>query len=90
MRCNSFEFLQLTHRAVAAPQRSHALSVLDSQRRGAIERGDHVKVIGTDGFYTFLKQAQGMATLQRGDAKSPDEPTLAVPFDRVVSLEHTR
>jgi hypothetical protein len=51
--------------------------------------GDHVKVIGRDGFYLFLKEVQGMATLRVGGAKSPDIPTLAIPINRVVSLEKT-
>jgi hypothetical protein len=51
--------------------------------------GDHVKVIGRDGFYVFLKEVQGTATLRVGGAKSPDTPTLAIPINRVVSLEKT-
>ena len=52
--------------------------------------GDHVKIIGRDGFYIFLKEAQGTATLRPGSAKSSDKPTLAVPIKQVVSLEHTK
>jgi len=52
--------------------------------------GDHVKIMGRDGFYVFLKEAQGTATLQAGGAKGSDEPTLAVPTNRVVSLEKTK
>jgi hypothetical protein len=52
--------------------------------------GDHVKIIGRDGFYVFLKEVQGTATLRAGTAKSPDEPTLAIPIHQVVSLEHTK
>ena len=51
--------------------------------------GDHVKVIGEDGFYVFLKEVQGTAPLRAGGAKSPDKPTLAVPINQVVSLETT-
>ena len=51
--------------------------------------GDHVKVIGRDGFYVFLKEVQGTATLRAGGAKSPDKPTLAVPVNQVISLEAT-
>jgi len=52
--------------------------------------GDHVKIIGRDGFYVFLKEAQGTATLRLGSAKSPDEPTLAILIHQVVSLEPTK
>jgi hypothetical protein len=34
---------------------------------------DHVKVIGRDGFYVFLKEVQGTATLRVGGS-NPDEP----------------
>ncbi len=51
--------------------------------------GDHVKVIGRDGFYVFLKEVQGTATLRVGGAKSSDTPTLAIPINQVVSLETT-
>jgi hypothetical protein len=52
-----------------------------------MKQGDHVKVIGKDGFYVFLNEVQGTATLRVGGAKSPDTPTLAIPINRVVSLE---
>ena len=54
-----------------------------------MKQGDYVKVMGRDGFYVFLKEVQGMATLRVGGAKSPDTPTLAIPINRVVSLEKT-
>jgi hypothetical protein len=54
-----------------------------------MKQGDHVKVIGRDGFYVFLKEVQGTATLRVGGTKSPDTPTLAIPINRVVSLEKT-
>lgn len=54
-----------------------------------MKQGDHVKVIGRDGFYVFLKEVQGTATLQAGGAKSPDKSTLAVPINQVISLETT-
>jgi hypothetical protein len=53
-----------------------------------MKHGDHVRVIGRDGVYVFLKEFQGMATLRRG-TKSRDEPTLAIPIDDVCSLERT-
>jgi hypothetical protein len=56
----------------------------------AMKPGDHVKIIGRDGFYVFLKEVQGTATLRLGTAKSPDEPTVAIPINQIVSLEHTR
>jgi hypothetical protein len=52
-----------------------------------MKQGDYVKVIGRDGFYVFLKEVQGTATLRAGGAKGPDEPTLAIPINKVVSLE---
>jgi hypothetical protein len=52
-----------------------------------MKQGDHVKVIGRDGFYVFLKEVQGTATLRVGGAKRPDTPTLAIAINRVVSLE---
>jgi hypothetical protein len=54
-----------------------------------LKQGDHVKVIGRDGFYVFLKEVQGTATLRAGGAKSPDESTLAIPTNQVISLEKT-
>jgi hypothetical protein len=51
--------------------------------------GDHVKVMGRDGFYVFLKEVQGTATLRVGGANGPDAPTLAIAINRVVSLETT-
>jgi hypothetical protein len=53
-----------------------------------MKHGDHVKIIGRDGVYVFLKEVQGMATLRRG-GKSLNEPTLAIPIDDVSSLEQT-
>ncbi len=53
-------------------------------------QGDHVKVIGRDGFYVFLKEVQGTATLRVGGAKSTDKPCLAIPISQVVSLEKTK
>jgi hypothetical protein len=53
-----------------------------------MKHGDHVKVIGRDEVYVFLKGVQGMATLRRG-GKSPNEPALAIPIDNVLSLEQT-
>ena len=52
--------------------------------------GDHVKIIGRDGFYVFLKEVQGTATVRLGSGKSPDEATLAIPIHQVVSLEPTK
>jgi hypothetical protein len=52
-----------------------------------MKQGDHVKVIGKDGFYVFLKEDHGTATLRAGGAHVPGEATLAIPADRVISLE---
>jgi hypothetical protein len=54
-----------------------------------IKQGDYVKIIGKDGFYVFLKEFQGTATLRAGGAKSPDKSTLAIPLNRLISLEQT-
>ena len=54
-----------------------------------MKQGDHVKVMGIDGFYVFLKEVQGTATLRVGGATGPDKPTIAIAIDRVVSLERT-
>lgn len=55
-----------------------------------MKAGDHVKIIGRDGFYVFLNERQGTATLRAGGAKGADQPTLAVPADQVVSLEKAK
>jgi hypothetical protein len=55
-----------------------------------MNQGDHVKVIGRDGFYVFLKEVQGTATLGAGGANGLDKPTLAVPINQVLSLEKTK
>jgi hypothetical protein len=49
--------------------------------------GDHVRILGKDGLYVFLEEIQGTATLRFGGRKSLDEPTLAIPMNRIVSLE---
>jgi hypothetical protein len=49
--------------------------------------GDHVKVTGIDGFYVFLKEVQGTATLKVCSTNDPDKPTISIAIDRVVSLE---
>lgn len=54
--------------------------------------GDHVRIIGRDGLYVFLKEVQGTATLRVASRKSAvgkkslDE-ALAIPIGHVVSLE---
>ena len=55
-----------------------------------MQPGDHVKIIGRDGFYVFLKEVQGTATVRLGSAKSLDDATLAIPIHQVVSLEPTQ
>jgi hypothetical protein len=52
-----------------------------------VNHGDHVRVLGKDGLYVFLKEVQGTATLRLGGRKSREEPTLAIAIDRIVSLE---
>jgi hypothetical protein len=51
-----------------------------------MEHGDHVKVIGRDGVYVFLKDVQGVATLRR-EGKGLENPTIPIPLDDVISLE---
>jgi hypothetical protein len=46
-----------------------------------MRQGDHVKVMGRDGFYVFLKEVQGTATLRAGGAKSPDKSILEIPIE---------
>jgi hypothetical protein len=53
-----------------------------------LEKGDHVKVMGKDGFYVFLAEVHGRATLQVGGARSLEQPIFNVPISQVVSLEH--
>ncbi|MFZ0284826.1 MAG: hypothetical protein WAL32_06310 [Terriglobales bacterium] len=52
--------------------------------------GDHVKITGQDGFYVFLKEFQGTATVRSAGAKGAGDPTLAIPINQVISLEHTK
>ena len=59
------------------------------QRERSMKQGDHVKVMGIDGFYVFLKEVQGTATLRVCSTNDPDKPTIAIAIDRVVSLEKT-
>ena len=55
-----------------------------------MKQGDHVKVMGIDGFYVFLKEVQGTATLRVGSVNGPDQPTIAIATDRIVSLEKAK
>jgi hypothetical protein len=52
-----------------------------------MKRGDHVKVMGKDGFYVFLEELQGVANLRVGGKNIPSEPILAIPMRDVISLE---
>ena len=55
-----------------------------------MEHGDHVRVMGRDGLYVFVKEVQGTATLRLGSTKRRDEtPPYSIPIDRVFSLEQT-
>jgi hypothetical protein len=54
-----------------------------------MNHGDHVKIIGRDGFYVFLKEDEGMAILELGSARLLHNPVLAIPISKVVSLEKT-
>jgi hypothetical protein len=60
------------------------------QQEIPVKTGDHVKIIGRDGFYVFLKEVEGIATLRSGGAKSPDDATMTISIHRVISLEPTK
>jgi hypothetical protein len=51
-----------------------------------MKQGDYVKVTGMDGFYVFLKEIHGVATLRVCSTNDSDRPTIAIAIDRVVSL----
>jgi hypothetical protein len=65
-----------------------ALGAASGLKEATLEKGDHVKVMGKDGFYVFLAEVQGRATLRVGGANNIEHPTLDVPINQVVSLEH--
>jgi len=44
--------------------------------------------MGRDGFYVFLKEVEGTATLRQGSVR--DEATFTVPINRVMSLEQDK
>ena len=52
-----------------------------------MDKGDHVKVMGKDGFYVFLAEVKGRATLRAGGTKNIEQPTFDVPINQVMSLE---
>jgi hypothetical protein len=52
-----------------------------------LDKGDHVKVMGKDGFYVFLAEVKGRATLRAGGTKNIEQPTFDVPINQVMSLE---
>jgi hypothetical protein len=54
-----------------------------------MKQGDFVKILGRDGFYLFLKEVQGEATVREGSVKRSGAPTFTIPMGRVVSLEKT-
>jgi hypothetical protein len=60
------------------------------EKETALKSGDHVKVIGRDGFFVFLEETQGTVTLRPGGKKSPEQVTLAIPMQQVISLEKTK
>jgi hypothetical protein len=63
-----------------------------AEKEATLEKGDHVKVMGKDGFYVFLAEIQGNAILRVGGTESKVESkehlTIDVPMNQVVSLEH--
>jgi hypothetical protein len=61
-------------------------AVRNTIKETTMEHGDHVKVLGRDGVYVFLKDTQGVATLRRG-GKNPGAPTIPVAISDVISLE---
>jgi hypothetical protein len=54
-----------------------------------MKQGDHVKIMGRDGFYEFETEAQGMAILRLCDKNSADNPRVSIPIHQVLSLETT-
>jgi hypothetical protein len=56
-------------------------------KEARLEKGDHVKVMGKDGFYIFLAEVQGKAILRVGGAESKEHLTIEVPINQVISLE---
>jgi hypothetical protein len=52
-----------------------------------MKQGDHVKIIGKDGFYVYLKEVAGVATLRAGGKMNLDKPCLDIPLSQVISLE---
>jgi hypothetical protein len=57
------------------------------QKEIIVEKGDHVKIMGKDGFYVFVAEIQGRAILRVSSATSLKAPTFDVPINRVISLE---
>jgi hypothetical protein len=60
---------------------------IEGARKTAMKHGDHVRIMGSDGLYVFLKEVQGMAALRVSGRKRPEDTTLDIPIDQVVSLE---
>jgi hypothetical protein len=58
-----------------------------SPKEITVKPGDYVKVIGRDGFYVFLKEVKGMATLREGSERRPETPTFAIAMSQIISLE---
>jgi hypothetical protein len=52
-----------------------------------MKHGDHVKVIGEDGFFVFLKEFEGTATVRLDNTNIPKESTLAIPINQIITLE---
>jgi hypothetical protein len=67
----------------------HLLRESKGQREKTMQQGDYVKVTGIDGFYVFLKEVQGMATLKVCSTNDPNKPTIAIAIGLVVSLKTT-
>jgi hypothetical protein len=59
-----------------------------ADKEATLEKGDHVKVMGKDGFYIFVAEVQGNAILRVGGTESTEHLTIDVPVNLVVSLEH--
>jgi hypothetical protein len=52
-----------------------------------MKQGDHVKIIGKDGFYVYVREVAGMATVRAGGKNNLDKPCLDIPLSQVISLE---
>jgi hypothetical protein len=84
----TFELPAMHTCTFAAPRSRQPQLLQESKRQKGenMKQGDYVKVTGMDGFYVFLKEIHGMATLRVCSTNDSDRPTITIAIDRVVSL----